>query len=107
MWCSSEQTTSAAATHSEEVADERTFFSAHVSFFSYRPHARGDGRGTQGRVLLNALLPRGDGNKRKKSAPVVGSAADGSPVRSFSPLITKVNAALRSWAETDTSRRVG
>ena len=62
---------------------------------------------TQGRVLLNALLPRGDGNKRKKAAPVVGSAADGSPVRSFSPLITKVNAGLRSWAETDTSRRVG
>ena len=62
---------------------------------------------TQGRVLLNALLPRGDGNKRKKAAPVVGSAADGSPVRSFSPLITKVNAGLRSWAEADTSRRVG
>ena len=61
---------------------------------------------TQGRVLLNALLPRGDGNKRKKAAPVVGSAADGSPFRSFSPLITKVNAGLRSWAETDTSRRV-
>uniref|UniRef100_A0A7S3S1M9 SGNH hydrolase-type esterase domain-containing protein n=1 Tax=Emiliania huxleyi TaxID=2903 RepID=A0A7S3S1M9_EMIHU len=62
---------------------------------------------TQGRVLLNALLPRGDGNKRKKAAPVVGSAADGSPVRSFSPLITKVNAGLRSWAEADTFRRVG
>mmetsp|Transcript_3348 Transcript_3348/g.9706 ORF Transcript_3348/g.9706 Transcript_3348/m.9706 type:complete len:302 (+) Transcript_3348:52-957(+) len=62
---------------------------------------------TQGRVLLNALLPRGDGNKRKKAAPVVGSAADGSPVRSFSPLITKVNAGLRSWAEADAARRVG
>jgi len=62
---------------------------------------------TQGRVLLNALLPRGDGNKRKKAAPVVGSAADGSPVRSFSPLITKVNAGLRSWAEADAPRRVG
>ncbi|KAL1511369.1 hypothetical protein AB1Y20_006171 [Prymnesium parvum] len=51
---------------------------------------------TKGMVLVNALFPRGDAAKRKYADTVIGTAANGRPIRSFAPLIGNVNAALNA-----------
>lgn len=53
---------------------------------------------SKGRLLLNALLPRGDGDKFTKSisAAIVGTEPDGSPLRSLMPAVLRVNAALNA-----------
>ena len=52
---------------------------------------------TRGKVVLNALFPRGDGAKRSH-APMTADPAGGPPRRTFLPLIARVNAALNASA---------
>ena len=49
---------------------------------------------TKGRILVNALLPRGDGQRRLPALCPPSCAKNGKPLRSFRPLIERVNALL-------------
>ena len=56
---------------------------------------------TRGRVLLNALLPRGD-SERRPHAEIIGRWADGRPRRSLSPSIARVNQRLNASLNDET-----
>ena len=88
---------------------------------------------TRGRLLVNALFPRGDAAKRKYADTKIAIAADGTPratpkrssrddvplsalglradagrpIRSFAPLIARVNAALNASVARTAHRHVG
>lgn len=53
---------------------------------------------TRGRVLVNAILPRGDAAKRVHADTLVGVDASGRARRSFAPLIGRTNAAFNASA---------